>query len=56
MVRTRSTVFGISLPTEVMHKIDVARGDISRSRYLLRLIEKVYGEEKKEENSTTDHP
>jgi metal-responsive CopG/Arc/MetJ family transcriptional regulator len=28
---------GISLPRKIMKKIDVERGDISRSRYLLRL-------------------
>ena len=33
---------GISLPRKIMKKIDVERGDISRSRYLLRLLEKTY--------------
>ena len=31
---------GISLPKNVISKIDEERGDISRSRYLLRLLEK----------------
>jgi hypothetical protein len=31
---------GFSLPAELMNEIDAQRGDISRSRYLLRLIEK----------------
>jgi hypothetical protein len=31
---------GISLPKEIISKIDSERGDISRSRYMLRLLEK----------------
>jgi hypothetical protein len=33
---------GISLPTKLMKKIDVDRGDIPRSRYVLRILEKQY--------------
>jgi metal-responsive CopG/Arc/MetJ family transcriptional regulator len=33
---------GISLPDELLKEIDNERGDISRSRYLLRLLEKLY--------------
>jgi hypothetical protein len=33
---------GISLPRKIMKKIDDERGDISRSRYLLRLLERTY--------------
>ena len=33
---------GISLPKEIITKIDSERGDIPRSRYLLRLLEKMY--------------
>jgi hypothetical protein len=33
---------GISLPRKIMKKIDDERGDISRSRYLLRLLEMTY--------------
>ncbi len=32
---------GISFPNEVLLKIDAKRGDISRSRYILRQLEKV---------------
>jgi hypothetical protein len=32
-----------------MKKIDVERGDISRSRYLLRLLEKIYVQNKVED-------
>jgi metal-responsive CopG/Arc/MetJ family transcriptional regulator len=31
---------GISLPDELLKEIDTERGDISRSKYLLRLLEK----------------
>lgn len=33
---------GISLPKELMKKIDIDRGDIPRSRYVLRMLEKQY--------------
>jgi metal-responsive CopG/Arc/MetJ family transcriptional regulator len=33
---------GISLPDELLKELDSERGDISRSRYLLRLLEKQY--------------
>ena len=33
---------GISLPKEFMQKIDVERGDVPRSRYVLRILEKQY--------------
>ena len=36
------TSTGLSLPTELVRKIDSERGDISRSRYILRLLEKLY--------------
>jgi hypothetical protein len=34
---------GISVPKVVLEQIDRDRGDINRSRYLLRLIEDKYG-------------
>ncbi|MGH9982636.1 MAG: hypothetical protein ACRD8W_01620 [Nitrososphaeraceae archaeon] len=40
MSRYKST--GLSLPAEVMEKIDNERGDVSRSRFVLRLIERAY--------------
>ena len=36
---------GLSLPVEIAQRIERDRGDISRSRYLLRMIEKVYQEQ-----------
>jgi hypothetical protein len=33
---------GFSLPSELIQKIDDERGDIPRSRYLLRILEKTY--------------
>jgi hypothetical protein len=35
-------MLGISLPNEVLLKIDRDRGDIPRSRFLLKLIELAY--------------
>ena len=34
---------GLSLPEEFLERIDRERGDVPRSRYVLRLIEKSYG-------------
>jgi hypothetical protein len=43
IVIMQSTIaVGISLPKEIITKIDSERGDIPRSRYLLRLLEKMY--------------
>jgi hypothetical protein len=33
---------GISFPKEIVSKIDTDRGDIPRSRYLLRIVEQKY--------------
>lgn len=33
---------GISLPINILQKIDDERGDISRSRFIQRILEKVY--------------
>jgi hypothetical protein len=40
MQKCKST--GLSLPRELMLKIDRDRGDIPRSRFLLRIIEEAY--------------
>ena len=33
---------GVSMPRNMVSKIDAERGDVSRSRFLLRLLERVY--------------
>lgn len=33
---------GISLPREIVDKIDNERGDISRSKFVFRLLERLY--------------
>ena len=40
--KINSKMLGISLPNEVLLKIDRDRGDIPRSRFLLNLIELAY--------------
>jgi len=40
--QTTAIAVGISLPRNILGKIDADRGDISRSRFLLRIIERVY--------------
>ena len=35
-------VLGISLPRQIVGQIDSERGDVPRSRYVLRILEKQY--------------
>jgi metal-responsive CopG/Arc/MetJ family transcriptional regulator len=42
---SKSIATGLSLPAELYIRIEAERGDISRSRYLLRLLEKALNEE-----------
>jgi len=37
-----SIPIGISLPQDIVRKIDAQRGDVSRSRWVLRLLERIY--------------
>jgi hypothetical protein len=41
-----SIAVGISLPSKIVEKIDSERGDVPRSRYVLKMIEKFYGIER----------
>jgi metal-responsive CopG/Arc/MetJ family transcriptional regulator len=38
----RKVPIGISLPEELVSTIDTKRGDVSRSKYLLRILQKTY--------------
>jgi hypothetical protein len=38
----KTIAVGISLPKDLLSKIDVERQDVSGSRYLQRLVEKAY--------------
>jgi metal-responsive CopG/Arc/MetJ family transcriptional regulator len=38
----RNVPIGISLPEDVVSTIDTKRGDVSRSKYLLRILQKTY--------------
>jgi len=38
---------GLSLPAEIVSRIDNERGDISRSRFLLRIIQRAYNDKQK---------
>ena len=35
-------VIGVSIPKDLIQKIDADRGDINRSRYIRRLVETAY--------------
>jgi hypothetical protein len=50
----QSIAVGISLPKEIMSKMDSERGDVPRSRYLLRILEKLYLNKKSVKNSNQD--
>jgi len=41
-IDNKSKSAGISIPTDLLSRIDKERGDISRSRYIVRIIEGVY--------------
>ena len=41
---------GISLPKKLMEKIDTDRGDVPRSRYVLRILERQYTLEREKVN------
>lgn len=49
------TSTGLSLPTEIVDRIDSERGDISRSRFLLRLIERAYRDTQSEKEVQPKH-
>ena len=46
MTKINSKMLGISLPEEILLKIDKDRGLIPRSRYLLKLIQLAYNTNK----------
>jgi hypothetical protein len=54
MKRYKAT--GLSLPVELMKVIDENRGDIPRSRYLLRILEKSYACNECIKNGSQDSP
>lgn len=41
----RNVSVSISLPIELVNKIDTVRKDVNRSRFILRIIEKEFAEE-----------
>ena len=49
------TATGLSLPTEIVDRIDSERGDVSRSRFLLRLIERAYRDTQSETEVQPKH-
>ena len=41
-ISVQSKPVSLTIPKQMLEKIDESRGDVSRSRYVLRLIEKAY--------------
>jgi metal-responsive CopG/Arc/MetJ family transcriptional regulator len=39
IIHTNTNRLGITLPGDVIEQIDIQRGDVARSRFILRLIE-----------------
>ena len=50
----KSKTYGLSLPTQLFEEIDSQRGDISRSRYILRILEKGLDVTRKEKRSSSN--
>jgi hypothetical protein len=48
---TKVNSVGISLPAEIISKIDAERGDVPRSRYILRVLQDTKRRKLKEERS-----
>jgi hypothetical protein len=46
-INSKTSRIGISLPISLLLKIDKERGDISRSKFLFRILEKRYKEDLK---------
>lgn len=44
----KNSPMGLSIPNELIQRIDSERGDVSRSRFLLRLIQRAYLLQEKE--------
>jgi metal-responsive CopG/Arc/MetJ family transcriptional regulator len=42
---------GVSLPERLLKQVDALRGDVTRSKYLQRLLEKIVLEEKIKQDS-----
>jgi hypothetical protein len=57
----RTIVLGISLPRQIITRIDAERGDIPRSKYVLRVLERghelkcMHCREKKDSQESLDH-
>jgi hypothetical protein len=46
---TQLTGFGVSMPVQMVKRLDDVRGDIPRSRFLLRLVERELKEQEEQE-------
>jgi hypothetical protein len=46
---------GISLPRQIIKQIDSDRGDVPRSRFVLRILEKQYTIKQMREKGPLDH-
>jgi metal-responsive CopG/Arc/MetJ family transcriptional regulator len=53
MVFYMSINITLTLPEKVIQKIDKERGDINRSKYVLRLLQRAYRENKLNEQEAT---
>jgi hypothetical protein len=43
---------GLSLPLDMIERIDASRGDVPRSKFLLRILEQVYPAEEENKEHT----
>ena len=45
-----NAIITLTLPNQLVQKIDSDRGDVNRSRFVLRLLEKAYAQESAPKN------
>jgi hypothetical protein len=48
----KSIPVGVSIPENILEQIDKDRKDVSRSRYLLRVLERSYSNQKEQTDSS----
>ena len=50
------TKFGVCMPRSIVLQIDKVRGDVPRSRFILRIIERVLAATSEQEKEDPFHP
>ena len=51
LIKDTKVVMGVCIPRNLKGKIDDARGDVPRSKYISKILERVHNKEKKVDNN-----